>query len=91
MSIGRALKKLIKLPGKLVSAVLPGTGRSAARRAEQQANEFSAQAQSQIAQLEEERKKSRAKAQKLQIRALRSRRSASYYQAAPTGGSETIG
>ena len=96
MKVGRilrevgGLRQIGKQVGRAVKSVWPGTGRSAAKRAESSANEYAAQAAEQTAKLDAETKKKRVSAQRLQMRSLRSRRSASYYQSAPTG-SETIG
>jgi hypothetical protein len=77
---------------KLGKAIFPGTGRHAAKRAEKAANEYAAEAQKQRADNERRQKKERRRAQKLAIRGLRSRRSASYFQtSAPSEGSPTIG
>ena len=72
-------------------ALFPGTGRHAAKRAEAAANQYAAEAQRQRAENERKIKKDRDRAQKLAIRGLRSRRSASYFSSSPSEGSATIG
>lgn len=80
------LKKLVKKVGKL----FPGTGRHAAKRAEAQANMFAEEAGRARTELEDKTKKERARAQKLAIKGLRSKRSASYFKS-PNGESTTYG
>jgi hypothetical protein len=82
------LKKLIKKIGK---AVLPGTGRHAAQRAENAANEYAAEATKTRQDNERRTLRERKRAQKLAIRGLRSKRSASYFSASQSEGSPTIG
>lgn len=78
---------LLKNIGKLFK-----TGRSAAKRAENAANQFAAQAQANIADTQRKTKRERDRAQKLAIRGLRSKRSASYFGGGfPQQGSDTIG
>lgn len=77
---------------KLGKAIFPGTGRHAAKRAEKAATEYAAEAQKQRLANENREKRERRRAQKLAIRGLRSRRSASFFQSAsPSEGSPTIG
>ena len=87
-----SLKKVLKNIGK---AVLPGTGRHAAKRAEKEASNYAREAETKRLALEEKTKKERRRAQKLAIRGLRSRRAASHFsrgEGAPTTyGSPTIG
>lgn len=79
---------------KLGKAIFPGTGRSAAKRAAKQGEAYAAEAAKQRADNDRRAKKERLRAQKLAIRGLRSRRSASYFgtnQSATGEGSSTIG
>jgi hypothetical protein len=83
------LKKALRKLGK---TVFPGTGRHAAKRAEKQANQYAAEAEKQRLDNQRKTERDRKRAQKLAIRGLRSRRSASYFQSsAPAEGSQTIG
>lgn len=85
-----SLKKIMKNLGK----ILPGTGRHAAKRAQNSANEFAAQSQQERLALQKKTDRERLRAQKLAIRGMRSRRAASHFN--PEGerttyGSPTIG
>lgn len=91
------MSKLSRLLKK-VGNIFPGTGRHAARRAERQANEFTRQAQAENVALARKTERERARAQRLAIRGLRSRRAASYFSApgspsygTPDAGRATIG
>ena len=90
-----ALKKFIKSTVKKASRILPGTGRHAAKRAEESSNEYANQARQDRERLEQKTKKERARAQKLVIKGIRSRRAASYFSnpngKTTTYGSTTIG
>ncbi|CAB4240876.1 hypothetical protein UFOVP23_31 [uncultured Caudovirales phage] len=73
---------------------LLGSGKSAAKRAENDANKFAAEATAERTKLEAKTKKEKLRAQKLAVRGLRSKRSASYFKPSddmPTNGSATIG
>jgi hypothetical protein len=76
---------------KIGKAIFPGTGRHAAQRAEKAANEYRAEAEKQRLDNERKTKRERRRAQKLSIRGLRSRRSASFFQSTSAEGSPTIG
>lgn len=90
-----AIKKIIKKVGKAIDKVLPGTGRSAAKRAANEANAYAEEARADRARLEEKTKKERLRAQKLAIKGLRSRRSVARFNStsgeSPSYGSTTIG
>lgn len=78
---------------KLGKAIFPGTGRHAAKRAQKAANEYAAEAEKQRMDNQRRTDRERKRAQKLAIRGLRSRRSASFFnnQSSPAEGSQTIG
>lgn len=80
----------LKKIGKAIGKIFPGTGASAAKRAEKQATAYAAEATANRLKLEEKTKREKLKAQKLAIRGLRSRRAASRY-AVDSQGSTTIG
>lgn len=85
----------IGLAVKAVEKILPSSGKSAAKRAIGEANALAAEATSARVSLEEKTKKERAKAQKLAIKGLRSKRAANYFKneggESTTYGSTTIG
>lgn len=91
--IGKLAKKAYKTTG--IGAILPGTGKGAANRAAKAANAYAAEAQAQTKALNEKTKKEQAKAQKLAIRGLRSRRAGSHFNSDSNEsgryGSPTIG
>lgn len=85
--MGNPLKKI----GKTIGKIFPGTGKSAAKRAEKQANAYAAEATAARLKTEEKTKREKLKAQKLAIRGMRSRRAASRYAVSDSQGSTTIG
>ena len=83
-----------KSVGKKIGKLFPGTGKSAAKRAEKAANAYAEEARQRTAQLEEREKKERRRAQKLAIRGLRTKRAASHFNQSGENnsyGSPTIG
>lgn len=79
---------------KLGKAIFPGTGKHAAQRAANAAEEEVKIAKADRAILEEKTKKEKEKAARLRVRGLRSKRSASYFKkegAHTSYGSPTIG
>lgn len=76
---------------KLGKAIFPGTGRHAAKRAEKAANQYAAEAQRDRELNERKTARERRRAQKLSVRGLRSKRTASFFQPSSTEGSATIG
>lgn len=88
------LKRTLKKIGKAVERPFR-TGRHEAKRAEKAANAYKMEAEAKAAKLEEKTKKERARAQKLSLRGLRSRRAASHFTASGSAfqsyGTPTIG
>lgn len=74
------IRKIKKKIGRAIQKVLPGTGRHARQRAEKAANEAMQSASAETVALQEEIKKEKRAANRLKIRALRSKRGAMYFQ-----------
>lgn len=80
---------ILKKLGKL----LPGTGKHAAKRAAKAADQYTAQAEAERKVLEDKARREKARAQKLAIRGMRSKRAASRLSSPEDNrnGSMTIG
>ncbi len=89
------VSRFFKSAGRKVGKVFPGTGKHAAKRAEESANKLAAEATAEREALDKKNKKERARANKIAARGLRSKRSASFLretgQDSPSYGSPTIG
>lgn len=89
------LKKIGKAIKKGFNAITGGSGRKQAKQAANEARVAAVQASAARATLEEKTKREKARAHKLAIKGLRSRRAASYFKppegTTGTHGSPTIG